>query len=131
MLGEFLSRLAIALPLVCAAAVLTLLALKRGWVRLPSFVRTYGRNAGGTAGYATAVPSPVPDLAITAIKALSPSSRVAVIRFHGRDHLVGITGNAFQLLATADKDAPAGAAETGVMPNPQTPLRQEPAPWTS
>lgn len=35
MLGEFLARLAIALPLVCAAAVVTLLAVKRGWIRLP------------------------------------------------------------------------------------------------
>ena len=35
MVGEFLLRIAVALPLVCAAAALTLWAVKRGWLRLP------------------------------------------------------------------------------------------------
>ncbi|MBS3961227.1 MAG: flagellar biosynthetic protein FliO [Sandarakinorhabdus sp.] len=119
MLGEFLARLAIALPLVCAAAVVTLLAVKRGWIRLPGFLLA---RSG-----AKSTPGPFPDLAVTAIKALTPSSRVAVVRFHGRDHLVGITGNCLVLLAAAGGSDTAPSSPS----DPEDPHRREPAPWTS
>ncbi len=124
MLQDFLTRLAIALPLVCAAAVVSLLAVKRGWIRLPGFLRPGSQAA--------ALQGPLPDLAVTAVKSLAPSSRVAVVRFHGRDHLVGITGTSLVLLATAGPND-SGSTDPEIPPrsNPETPLRREPTPWTS
>ena len=50
MLGEFATRLAVALPLVCLAAVLTLIAARRGWLSLPAFVIGQRSKNGGAAG---------------------------------------------------------------------------------
>ena len=122
MIGEFLARLAIALPLVCGAAVVALLAVKRGWIVLPGALRGWPRRPG-TAGLAQ--PVSVPDLAVMAVKSLAPASRVAVVRFHGRDHLVGLNGSAIVLLATAEGEARATVADAPI------PLRQEASPWAS
>jgi len=123
MLAEFLTRLAIALPLVCAAAVVTLLAVKRGWIRLPGFLHVH-RGATSTPGLTR---GQMPDLAVTAIKSLTPASRVAVVRFCGRDHLIGIAGTSLVLLATAA----ANQANEPTPPDQDDPLRREPTPWTS
>lgn len=124
MLQEFLTRLAIALPLVCAAAVVALLAVKRGWIPWPRTLRTGKRTPAPHAA--------LPDFAVTAIKSLTPAGRVAVVRFHGRDHLVGITGNALVLLATAGTDSSATTTpESPNQPFPNDPPSREPTPWTS
>lgn len=90
MLGEFALRLAVALPLVCLAAALSLWAVRRGWLRLP------GAALRPPAGSAGAAP-----LELVAVKHLSPVSRVAVVRFGGQDHLVGVSGQSVRLLARA------------------------------
>lgn len=120
MLGEFLARLAVALPLVCAAAVVTLLAVKRGWIRLPRGLQAH-RGAKSP-------PGEIPDLAVTAIRSLTPSSRVAVVRFSGRDHLIGMTGTSLVLLATAGASE---ADQVSTTSDEDNPLRREPTPWTS
>lgn len=89
MLGEFLTRLAIALPLVCAAAVLCLLAVKRGWFKLPSFANR------------TANPATPQALEILGVKSISPTARVAVVRFDGRTHLIGVSAQQIALIASA------------------------------
>jgi flagellar biogenesis protein FliO len=86
MLGEFLARLAIALPLVCGLAVLLLWAARRGRLRLP------GLAGGGR------TPGAEPLLEILELRAVSPAARLAVIRFDGRVHLVGVTGQTMSLL---------------------------------
>jgi hypothetical protein len=90
MLAEFLTRLAVALPLVCALAVLLLVAAKRGWVRLPEWRRSVPR--GGPRAEA---------LELICVKAVSPTARLAVVRFAGVEHLVGVGPQAVVLLATA------------------------------
>jgi flagellar biogenesis protein FliO len=96
MLDEFLLRLAIALPIVCALAALTLLAMKRGWLRLPGLaLRSAPANTADTG------------LAIVAVKSLSPAARVAVVRFAGRELLVGVSGQGLMLLAEQPAIAPA------------------------
>lgn len=96
MLGEFLARLAIALPLVCAAAFASLLAVKRGWIRLPAFTRRQP------------LPATAQPLDLVAVKSVTPTARLAVVRFDGRDHLVGVSGQHIALLATAH--SPSGEA---------------------
>lgn len=96
MLGEFLARLAIALPLVCALAVLLLWAARRGRFRLP----------GLPAGVAAKGAEPL--LEVLEVRALSPVARLAVIRFEGRAHLVGVTGQTVRLLAPGAAEAEEG-----------------------
>lgn len=92
MLGEFLARLAIALPLVCGLAVLLLWAAKRGRFQLP--------------GLPTAIvpKGAEPLLEVLEVRSLSPVARLAVIRFEGRAHLVGVTGQTVRLLAPGAAD---------------------------
>ena len=106
MLAEFATRLAIALPLVCLMAVATLLAVRRGWFRLRAFaaLSSAGRRALPEAGAAP--------LSVVALKSLSPAARVAVVRFQGQELLLGVSGPAIVLLASATLPAsPAIAAE--------------------
>ncbi|TPE60140.1 FliO/MopB family protein [Sandaracinobacter neustonicus] len=91
MFGEFLLRLAVALPLVCALATLSLWAVKRGWFRLPPIKML---------GVVTRAPQEPPPLDLIATRSLGPGARLAVVRFDGRDHLVGQSGNAFTLIAS-------------------------------
>jgi flagellar biogenesis protein FliO len=93
MLGEFLARLAIALPLVCGLAVLVLWAAKRGRFQLPGLPTTMGAK------------SAEPLLEVLEVRSLSPVARVAVIRFEGRAHLLGVTGQTVRLLAPGAADA--------------------------
>lgn len=99
MLGEFLARLAIALPLVCGLAVLVLWAARRGRFRLPGLPTGVGAKGAE------------PLLEVLEVRALSPVARLAVIRFDGRAHLVGVTGQTLCLLAPATSDS--DAAEAG------------------
>ncbi|MFN3370631.1 MAG: flagellar biosynthetic protein FliO [Sphingomonadaceae bacterium] len=85
--GDFLLRLAIALPLVCAAAVLGLLALRRwrgGPVGLPGLSARPAR------------------LSLLSVVALGPAARVALVRLDGRDLLLGVSGATMVLLAEGD-----------------------------
>lgn len=111
MLGEFLMRLAIALPLVCALAVLCLWVMRqgqgqeRGRLRLP-MLPVMGRLAmGRQAGEAGL-------LEVLDVRAISPSARLAVIRFDGRAHLVGVAGQSITLLAPAEAPGLLPAAGT-------------------
>jgi flagellar biogenesis protein FliO len=97
MLGEFLVRLAVALPLVCGLAALSLWGVRRGWLRLP-----------GLRSAALLPPQSAP-LEVLAVRSMSPSARLAVIRFDGRDLLLGVTGQSVALLARTDPVAPAHA----------------------
>lgn len=106
MLGEFVMRLAVALPLVCGLAAVCLWAVKRGRLRLPMLpapgralmLRGPGRGAVGT-----------PLLDVLDVRALSPVARLAVIRFDGRMHLVGVAGQTISLLTPGPaRDAPDG-----------------------
>lgn len=89
MLGEFLARLAIALPLVCGLAVLCLWAMRRGRLKLPNLAL----RSRGQPGEAL--------LDVLEVRAISPMARLAVIRFDGRTHLVGVAGQSISLLAPA------------------------------
>ncbi len=99
MLGEFLLRLAIALPLVCGLAALCLWGVKRGRLRLPGLA-TAGRPGDGEAL-----------LEVLEVRALSPGARLAVVRFGAQAHLVGVAGQTITLLAQADTAA--AAPQTG------------------
>ena len=101
MIGEFLQRLVIALPLVCALAALLLLAIKRGWLRLPSalplprFLPIFlPRRAAATR------PATAESLSIRRVHAIGPSARVAVLHFHGREHLLALNGQSLLLIAS-------------------------------
>lgn len=98
MVGEFLLRLAIALPLICGLMVGLLVAVRRGWLRLPGVMLL--RQPAADA------PEPI---AIVATKALTPAARLAVVRFDGRDFLLGIGAQGPVILARAGEDAPAPA----------------------
>jgi flagellar protein FliO/FliZ len=103
MLGEFLLRLAIALPLVCGLAALCLWAVKRGRLRLPGLLAG-GRVAGGRATDPQAL------LEVLEVRALSPGARLAVVRFGGQAHLVGVAGQTITMLAPASEAVAAPAA---------------------
>jgi flagellar biogenesis protein FliO len=98
MLGEFVMRLAIALPLVCGLAALCLWAVKRGRLKWPMLALPARAQAG------------TPLLDVLDVRALSPAARLAVIRFEGRTHLVGVAGQTISLL-TPGADAGATPAE--------------------
>lgn len=100
MFGEFVMRLAIALPLVCGLAALSLWAVKRGKLRLPALAR------------ATRGSSAEPLLDVLDVRSLSPVARVAVIRFDGRTHLVGVAGQTISLLAPGPDAATAPAEDS-------------------
>ena len=106
MLGDFLLRLAVALPLVCGLAVASLFAVKRGWVRMPALLGGSAARSPVSAGGAGA-------LAVVAVKSLTPSARIAVVRFGGRDLLVGLSGQAMVLLAETGGEAAAPAQSAG------------------
>lgn len=97
MLGEFLVRLAVALPLVCGLAALCLWGVRRGWLRLPGW-----RSAA-------LLPQQSAPLEVLAVRSMSPTARLAVVRFDGRDLLLGMTGQSIALLARTDAAAPAQA----------------------
>lgn len=107
MIGEFLTRLAVALPLVCLLAALFVLAVKRGWIRLPAG----GRMALAMPRMRAAPPGP---LRVLSVQAVAPTARVAVVQFHGREHLLAVNGQSLLLIASADMPCPvAGAGEGG------------------
>lgn len=99
MLAEFAARLAVALPLVCLAAVATLMAVRRGWLGLPAFPPTFrsARRARDCEPQA---------LSVACVKSLSPAARLAVVRFQGRELLLGVSGPSIVLLAGAEPPRP-------------------------
>jgi flagellar biogenesis protein FliO len=106
MLGEFLVRLAVALPLVCGLAALSLWGVRRGWLRLPGWRST------------ALLPAQSSVLEVLAVRSMSPTARLAVVRFDGRDLLVGVTGQSIALLAHAQ---PATSAPAHPLPQEQAP----------
>ncbi len=106
MLNEFVARLAIALPLTCLAAVLVLLAVRRGWLSLPSFgsrpARSDWKSLVRTRRNAAEGDTP---LHVLSVRALTPAARVAVVNFRGRELLLGVNGQSLVVLASADDSA--------------------------
>ena len=100
MLGEFLTRLAVALPLISALAAIFLLAVKRGWIALPG-----ARTGRGLSLRLPAMPSRTPaqsGFRVLSVQAVAPSARVAVLHFHGREHLLAVNGQSLLLIASED-----------------------------
>jgi len=98
MLGEFVLRLAIALPIVCGLAVVSILAVKRGWLRLPSLPSLPSLSGFANLRSATIASADVP-LHVVSVRSLSPAARLAVVRFAGRELLIGVSGQGLLLLA--------------------------------
>lgn len=87
MIGDYLTRLAVALPLVLLLAIAVIWAVKRGRLAWP-IDRAHP-------------PAPPAPLEIVASRALTATSRVAVVRFDGRDHLLAVSGGTVMLVAVA------------------------------
>lgn len=104
MLGEFLVRLAVALPLVCGLALLLLLAVRHGWLRLPGVMMA--KPPAGTK---------VEPVEILATKPLTPAARIMVVRFAGRELLLGVGAQGPVVLAEAHaaEVSPPPSAEHG------------------
>lgn len=83
-MGDYLLRLLVMLPLVIALIVLALVAVKRGWLRLPAAATGGGRTA---------------PVELVGRCALGPGASLAVVRFDGRDLLLGVSGSGSVLLA--------------------------------
>jgi hypothetical protein len=103
MLTEFLLRLAVVLPLICALAALSLWSVRRGWIRLPGLPAFPAIRSGVASARGMASP---PALEILAVRSLSPAARLAVVRFDGRDLLLGVAGQSVALIAQADLSRP-------------------------
>ncbi len=90
MIGEFLLRLAVALPIICALAAAALWLVKRGRMKLPTWAAIDGSK-------------PAEALQLLSIKAVTPSARVAIVGFDGRKLLLGVTAQRVELLAVEEK----------------------------
>lgn len=101
MLAEFLTRLMVALPLVCLLAVATILAMRRGWLPMPGLRMRPGADN-------SAAPA---ELDVRCVKALSPTARVAIVSYRGRALLLGVTGQTVVVLAEDPGACLAPAAE--------------------
>lgn len=102
-MGDYLWRLALVLPLILLAIVAMLFLLHRR--RSDALPGRVGALFGG--GRVSAAAEPL----VVRVQALTPAARVAVLRFGGRDHLVGFSGEAMLLIAS--RDAAPGAGEAG------------------
>ncbi|MFQ3666622.1 MAG: flagellar biosynthetic protein FliO [Sphingomonadaceae bacterium] len=93
MIGEFLLRLLVALPLVLGVAVLVLLAMRRGWLPVPGQVGPMGpfTASAGQPGETR--------LDLVASRALQPGVRVAVVRYAGQEFLLGVSPQGVTLLS--------------------------------
>lgn len=101
-MADYLWRLALALPLVLMGVLALLLVLhRRGGGALPGW--PVGRGAAARAA--------APERLVVSVQSVTPHARVALLRFAGREHLVGISGETIVLIASCD--AGAGPAETG------------------
>lgn len=130
MYSTFLVRLAVVLPLMLAAIVATLVLLKHGRARLQGLQQGMASDATGPIaallqrlrrGLSRHVPlAPAGDAAplrILARTALTPAATLAVVRFAGATHLVGVTATGISILATE----PAAPSDAAI--RPATPMR--------
>ncbi len=97
MLGEFARRLLVALPVICLLAVLAILLLRRS--RLADGRANLRGLFGGRLHFAPASAA-APALELRGVRPVTPASRLAVVRFDGRDFLVGVSAQSFTLLAS-------------------------------
>jgi hypothetical protein len=97
MIGEFLLRLAVALPILLLLLVGTLLAARRGWIPLPGMPQSAGWRRPRTSPNGGAGAEPL--LEIIAMRGLTPALRLAVVAYRGEELLVGIAPQGLQLLA--------------------------------
>jgi hypothetical protein len=106
MIGDFLVRLLVALPVVLLLAVGTLLLWRRMGMRLPvvalpALPRTVAWMAPAVAGG---------QLQLVCAQALLPGVRVAVLRYAGQAYLVGAGPQGVTLLAMPGAALPLPAA---------------------
>lgn len=80
--ADYLSRLAVALPLVIAVMAVLWYAAKRGWIRPPGVAASSHLRAVATLG-------------------LGPGSRLIVVEFDGRQLLLAASRGGVTLLDTA------------------------------
>jgi hypothetical protein len=114
MIGEFLLRLAVALPLVLLLAVASLWAVRRGWLRLP--------GAGG-AGFTT-VPGFGKGRALTrqaegtglelvATRGIQPGIQLLLLRHAGQELLVGVSPQGVALISAQPLPLVATSSDKG------------------
>lgn len=101
MLAEFMTRLMVALPLVCLLAVATILAMRRGWLPMPGLRM---RPGAGDKSAPT-------ELDVRCVKALSPTARIAIVSYRGRALLLGVTPQTVVVLAEDPGTSVATASE--------------------
>ena len=119
MLGEFARRLLIALPLILTLAVLAILLLRRS--RLAGGGSAARRSSGipgipglfaALGGRLAAPAASAPMLDLLQVRNITPAARLAVVRFDGRDLLIGVSDQSFTLLASGHAAAiPAAPGE--------------------
>lgn len=97
MIGDFLLRLAVALPLILMLAVGVLLAARRGWIPLPGGPAP-GLPLRWRRGAAHPPADAPPTLDVVAVRGVAPALRLAVVRFRDEELLVGVAPQGFQLL---------------------------------
>lgn len=109
MIGEFLLRLAVALPLILLLAVASLWAMRRGWIRLPASiglsglapVRGLGRDAGA------------PGFELVASRGIQPGVQILLLRHGGQELLVGVSPQGLALLSAQPRAIAATTAAHG------------------
>jgi hypothetical protein len=112
MIGDFLLRLAVALPLILMLAVGVLLAARRGWIPFPGAVGPPATLPWRRVP-SDRKPDERPALDVVAVRGIAPALRLAVVRFRGEELLVGVAPQGFQLLVrqTATHAAAQAAGE--------------------
>lgn len=103
MMGEFLLRLAVALPLVLLLAVASLWAMRRGWVRLPGAAGFPGPGAIRP----LARPATGPGFELVASRGIQPGVQLLLLRHAGQELLVGVSPQGLALLSAQPAALPA------------------------
>lgn len=99
-MADYLWRLLVVLPLILLGVVGVLLVLHHRRGGQPGGLLAAFSRGPGTA--------PAAEPLVLRMQALTPAARVAVLRFAGRDHLVGLSGDAMLLIASSDAPAASG-----------------------
>ncbi|WP_448580049.1 hypothetical protein [Thermaurantiacus sp.] len=114
MIGEFLLRLAVALPIVLLLAVASLWAVRRGWLRLP------GANGPGPSGFPAfgkgrilARPVDGTGLELVATRGIQPGIQLLLLRHAGQELLVGVSPQGLALLSAQPLPVAASSTDKG------------------
>lgn len=114
MIGEFLLRLAVALPLVLLLAVASLWAVRRGWLRLP------GTGSPGFTGFPVlgigrglARPADGTGFELVATRGIQPGIQLLLLRHAGQELLVGVSPQGLALLSAQPLPLAAHSSDKG------------------